>query len=107
MKPVAVFRFSDTEGPGHFATFLDANRIPWTLVKLDEGEPGISIVADGRRVPNYRLKLDTVSIGGLTLYNVDATVGEGSVGFGLLGMSFLSRTEMRREGQNLTLTKRY
>ena len=37
MKPVAVFRFSDTEGPGHFATFLDANRVPWTLVKLDEG----------------------------------------------------------------------
>ena len=37
-KPVAVFRYSDTEGPGHFATFLDANRIPWTLVKLDEGE---------------------------------------------------------------------
>ena len=39
MKPVAVFRFSDTEGPGHFATFLDANRLPWTLVKLDEGDP--------------------------------------------------------------------
>jgi len=37
-KPVAVFRFSDTEGPGHFATFLDANRIPWRLYKLDEGE---------------------------------------------------------------------
>ncbi len=39
MKPVAVFRFSDTEGPGHFATFLDASRLPWTLVKLDAGEP--------------------------------------------------------------------
>lgn len=39
MKPVAVFRFSDTEGPGHFATFLDARRIAWKLVKLDEGEP--------------------------------------------------------------------
>ena len=38
MKPVAVFRFSDTEGPGHFATFLDASRVPWKLVKLDEGE---------------------------------------------------------------------
>ena len=37
-KPVAVFRFSDTEGPGHFATFLEANRIPWRLYKLDEGE---------------------------------------------------------------------
>jgi GMP synthase-like glutamine amidotransferase len=39
VKPVAVFRFSDTEGPGHFATFLDAHRVPWTLVKLDAGEP--------------------------------------------------------------------
>jgi GMP synthase-like glutamine amidotransferase len=39
VKPVAVFRFSDTEGPGHFATFLDAQRLPWKLVKLDEGEP--------------------------------------------------------------------
>jgi GMP synthase-like glutamine amidotransferase len=38
VKPVAVFRFSRTEGPGHFATFLDANRVPWTLVKLDQGE---------------------------------------------------------------------
>jgi GMP synthase-like glutamine amidotransferase len=37
VKPVAVFRFSDTEGPGHFATFLDAGRVPWQLVKLDEG----------------------------------------------------------------------
>ena len=38
-RPVAVFRYSDTEGPGHFATFLEANRVPWTIVKLDEGEP--------------------------------------------------------------------
>ena len=38
MKPVAVFRFSRTEGPGHFATFLEANRVPWELVKLDEGD---------------------------------------------------------------------
>jgi GMP synthase-like glutamine amidotransferase len=38
VKPVAVFRFSDTEGPGHFATFLDASRLPWKLVKLDEGD---------------------------------------------------------------------
>jgi GMP synthase-like glutamine amidotransferase len=38
VKPVAIFRFSDTEGPGHFARFLDASRVPWTLVKLDEGD---------------------------------------------------------------------
>jgi aspartyl protease family protein len=82
----------------------DAQRLG---IDYTKGQPGYSIVADGRRVPNYRLKLDSVSIGGLTLFNVDASVGEGDMGFGLLGMSFLSRTEMRREGQNLTLTKRY
>lgn len=38
-RPVAVFRYSDTEGPGHFATFLEANRVPWKLVKLDAGDP--------------------------------------------------------------------
>jgi len=83
---------------------VDAQRLG---IDYTKGEPGYSIVADGRRVPNWRLKLDTVSIGGLTLYSVDATVGEGGIGYGLLGMSFLSRTEMRREGPNLTLTKRY
>jgi aspartyl protease family protein len=29
------------------------------------------------------------------------------VGIPLLGMSFLNRTEIRREGSSLTLTKRY
>src|SRR6185312_12972423 len=39
VKPVLVFRFARTEGPGHFATFLDANRIDWKLVRLDENDP--------------------------------------------------------------------
>ena len=39
MKPVLVFRFARTEGPGHFATFLDANRLPWKVACLDENEP--------------------------------------------------------------------
>jgi GMP synthase-like glutamine amidotransferase len=38
VKPVLIFRYARTEGPGHFATFLDLNRVPWKLVKLDEGE---------------------------------------------------------------------
>jgi GMP synthase-like glutamine amidotransferase len=38
MKPVAIFRHSPTEGPGYFATFLDAHSIPWNLVKVDAGE---------------------------------------------------------------------
>lgn len=39
MNPVAVFRHSATDGPGYFATFLDASRVPWQLIKLDAGEP--------------------------------------------------------------------
>ncbi len=38
MKPVAIFRHSPTEGPGHFATYLDGAGIPWQLIRLDTGE---------------------------------------------------------------------
>jgi GMP synthase-like glutamine amidotransferase len=39
LKPVAIFRYARTEGPGHFATFLSSHGLPWTLVALDEGQP--------------------------------------------------------------------
>jgi len=39
MKSIAIFRHSETEGPGYFATYLARARLPWTLVKLDQGEP--------------------------------------------------------------------
>jgi GMP synthase-like glutamine amidotransferase len=38
MKPIAIFRHSETEGPGYFATFLDAHRIPWQLIAIDRSE---------------------------------------------------------------------
>jgi len=37
MRPVAIFRFSPTEGPGHFGEWLSAQTIPFELVTLDEG----------------------------------------------------------------------
>jgi GMP synthase-like glutamine amidotransferase len=37
MQPVAIFRFSATETPGHFGTWLTEKGIPWQLVALDEG----------------------------------------------------------------------
>jgi aspartyl protease family protein len=57
----------------------------------------------------YVVKLDTVRVGDITLNNVDGVVVDGNVmgGAGLLGMSFLNRTEMRRDGDTMTLTKRY
>ena len=38
MKSVIVCRYAPTEGPGYFASYLTAHRIPWRTVKLDEGE---------------------------------------------------------------------
>ena len=38
MRPIAIFRFSPTEGPGHFAEWLDANGVPWQLIALDRGD---------------------------------------------------------------------
>jgi GMP synthase-like glutamine amidotransferase len=37
MKPVAIFRHSPGEGPGYFATFLDARSIATHLICIDEG----------------------------------------------------------------------
>jgi len=70
------------------------------------GAPISMRVADGRVLRGYRVSLETVSVGEVTLYNVEAVVSPGT-GEPLLGMSFLSRTEMRNDGQSLVLTKRY
>lgn len=55
----------------------------------------------------YRIKLDTVRVGPVTLTNVDAMVLESPMPFALLGMSFLNRMEMKRDGATMTLTRRY
>ena len=39
MQPISIFRFSRTEGPGYFGTFLDRNQLPWKVIALDAGEP--------------------------------------------------------------------
>jgi aspartyl protease family protein len=60
-------------------------------------------------VTAYRVKLDTVSLGRITLHNVDGVVIDSDMmgGVALLGLSFLNRTEMRRDGDTMTLTRRY
>ena len=37
MKPVAIFRHAENEGPGYFATFLEQHSIPWQLIAIDRG----------------------------------------------------------------------
>jgi len=113
------------DGNGHYRTeaYVNGARVRFlvdtgaTLVSLPvaeaqrlginylQGTAGYSQLADGRRVVSYRVILESVTIGDITLYNVDGVVQGG--GEPLLGMSFLSRTEMRNDGQRMVLTKRY
>ena len=76
-------------------------------IDYEKGQRGLSSTAGGV-VPIYRVMLDSVSVGGITLRGVEASVLDvPGMDFLLLGNSFLSRTEMRREGTTLTLTKRF
>jgi len=71
------------------------------------GQRGFTQTANGRAVA-YRITLDTVKVGDITLHAVEAVVLEGDgLKIALLGMSFLNRTEMKRDGQALTLIRRY
>ena len=59
-------------------------------------------------VPMYRVKLKSVQVGSITMYNVEAGVIEGAFpAESLLGMSFLNRLDMKREGDRLELIQRY
>ncbi len=58
-------------------------------------------------VPAWRVTFNTVKIGGITLNQVEGIVIESGLDTPLLGMSFLNRMEMKRDGQTMTLTQRY
>ena len=112
---------------GHFTTDGQVNGRPIRFV-VDTGSTLISLPASEARrlsidyqkgqkasmgtangnIVGYIVKLDTVSVGGITLYGVDAAVVEGTgLAFPLLGMSFLNRMNMKRDGDIMTLTRRY
>jgi aspartyl protease family protein len=91
------------------ATLVSIPAADATRLGIDyrKGRRGISQTANGA-VAFWRVTLDSVSVGGVTLTNVEGAVHESAgLDTALLGMSFLNRTEMRREGTYLTLTKRY
>lgn len=90
------------------ATFIslgagDARR---ARIDINKGTPGTTMTANGM-VRVWRVQLPNVKVGNITLHNVDATVHEHDMPIVLLGMSFLNRMEMRRDGSSLTLTQRY
>ena len=81
----------------------DARRLG---IDARKGERGISNTANGQVVVS-RVKLDSVRVGEIVMNNVDALVHQQDMPFALLGMSFLNRMEMQRDGDTMTLKKRY
>jgi aspartyl protease family protein len=71
-----------------------------------KGQRGMTMTANGA-APVYAIRLDTVRVGNIELHGVDAVVLESGLGFALLGMSFLNRVEMTRDGATMTLLRRY
>ena len=113
---------------GHFVTIVTINGISMkfmvdtgaSLVTLSSGDArraGINYLSGQKAVLQtangttaaFRVKLDTVRLGDITLNDIDGVVVEGSVmgELGLLGLSFLNRLNMRREGSTMTLTRRF
>jgi aspartyl protease family protein len=70
------------------------------------GTRGMSNTANGPLVV-YHVKLASVRVGDVQVYDVDALIGAASMDYVLLGNSFLTRFQMKRENDTMTLVKRY
>lgn len=81
----------------------DARRIG---LDFNKGQKGLSNTANGQAVVS-KVQLDTVRIGDITLHNVEALIHQNEMPMALLGMSFLNRMEMQRDGSTMTLKKRF
>lgn len=73
---------------------------------FNRGLKGMSQTANGQAAVS-KIQLDTVRIGDVTLHNVDALIHQSEMPIALLGMSFLNRMEMQRDGNTMTLKKRF
>lgn len=121
-SPVTVVR----DGAGHFVTMgmvngagvrflvdtgatlvvLSATEARRIGLDVSRGESLLLQTANGT-VAARRVTLDTVTVGTITLYGVQAAVSDAPMPVQLLGMSFLDRTDLRREGDTLTLRRRF
>ena len=80
----------------------DANRIG---LRYKDGQRGIANTANGQVVV-HRTSLDVVRVGDVQVYNVEALVVPAPMENVLLGNSFLTRFQMKRENDRLTLDRR-
>jgi aspartyl protease family protein len=75
-------------------------------IKFENAERFYSSTANGN-VVTYRVQLTSLRIQDVEVNNVDAAVLPSAMPYILLGNSFLSRFQMKRDNDVLTLTRRY
>jgi len=80
----------------------DAQRLG---LRFDNGRRGMANTAGGN-VPIYEVNLNSVRIGDVEVYNLSAGVVQANMPYILLGNNFLSRFNMRREGDTMRLEKK-
>jgi aspartyl protease family protein len=90
------------------ATLVAMDKYEAERLGLDykNGRRGITRTANGD-VTVYATKLASVRIGDVLVYNVDAVVSPAPMPYILLGNSFLTRFQMKRENDVMTLDLRY
>jgi aspartyl protease family protein len=91
---------------GATAVALPASEARRLGVDYRKGQPGFTNTASGV-VQTFRVRFDRVQLGNIELSGVDGVVIERGLDIALLGMSFLNRLEMKREGQTMTLIRRF
>jgi aspartyl protease family protein len=81
----------------------DARRL---AIDYRKGQRGIVLTGGGRTAAD-KVTLDSVRVGEIAMSGVDAFVVETGLPVALLGMSFLSRTEVKQDGATMVLIKRF
>ena len=75
-------------------------------INYKSGQAVMISTANGN-AQGYRVKLASVRVGDVEVFDVDAVVTPQTMPFMLLGNSFLTRFAMTRENDQMTLVKRY
>lgn len=114
------------DGRGHFMAAGQINNRPVSFM-LDTGATSVALsAADAQRIGldyekgqpvqmstangvtrGFRVRLASVRVGDVEVYDVDAIVSPQPMPFVLLGNSFIGRFSMRRDADQMVLEKRY
>ena len=92
---------------GATSVSMDINTAKRLGLSYTQGKRGSAQTANGV-VNVWTVTLDSVRVGDLTIYQVEGVIVEGAgMGAVLLGNSFLSRTRLKQEGGQMTLTRKF